>query len=545
MNGSRCKPQLGASWVVDDGNESGDDASSEGVELRRRSTHLDQESSPEPTETHHQRSSYIAFGASAEPELIMPSICDNPKDGIWQTEQQPQLRRSPRKRGLKRTFDEERTASNHDSLNVKGNLKEKRRSLEEPREPKTGTATVTLQVALQHITGWCYDIVGGALSTLKAPISYFLALYLLIGLLTLLKNLLTTSVYSALTPICRIPGISFLDLPMCRTSMTDQQLYYREEDAASVQFDQVMNVQSQFESILEESAGGVSLPLDMKHSETSLRDLRTVIRYSSLPSKNELVFEFNGFIETAGIASSDLQKFNSHVGRAVDSILATARWTKRVLDGVVIEHESRGLISGFFTDRILGPFQPIRFTETTIIQQYSEHTRLVEGEIKRLIGEAQALLGVLHNLDDRLDVIHGVAVRDNLHAQGSKEEVMSHLWTMLGGNRKALGKFESQLTLLNQVNMYRQTAIAHVAGTMLKLQAMSAELEELRERVGTVEVMGERRGIPLSVHIESIELGVERLEQRRHWARGVEKEEIQKALAKDAERDKRKNIASN
>jgi hypothetical protein len=31
--------------------------------------------------------------------------------------------------------------------------------------------------------------------------------------------------------------------------------------------------------------------------------------------RNELVLEFDGFVETARIASYDLQKFNSHVGR--------------------------------------------------------------------------------------------------------------------------------------------------------------------------------------------------------------------------------------
>ncbi|KAL8923822.1 MAG: hypothetical protein Q9208_004383 [Pyrenodesmia sp. 3 TL-2023] len=328
---------------------------------------------------------------------------------------------------------------------------------------------------------------------------------------------------------------------MCHTTAPAGQ-YTSDRGSPPVEFEELINVQSQFESILEESAGGVSLPLDMKRSETSLRDLRTIIRYSSLPSRNELVFEFTGFIETAGIASSDLQKFNSHVGRAVDNILATARWTKRVLDGVAMQHESRGMVSAFLNDKLLAPFQPLKFTEATVLHQYTEHTRAVENEINRLIDEAQALLSVLHNLDDRLDVIHGVAVRDNLHAQGSREEVMSHLWTMLGGNRKALGKYESQMRLLKQVNTYRQTAIAHVAGTMLKLQAMGAELEEFRERVGTVELVGERKGVPLSVHIEGIELGVERLEQTRNWAKSIEDKELRKALVNEPVREKQKEI---
>jgi hypothetical protein len=36
------------------------------------------------------------------------------------------------------------------------------------------------------------------------------------------------------------------------------------EQTPPVEFDQLMTVQSKFEEVLEESAGGVSLPLDMK-----------------------------------------------------------------------------------------------------------------------------------------------------------------------------------------------------------------------------------------------------------------------------------------
>ena len=52
-----------------------------------------------------------------------------------------------------------------------------------------------------------------------------------------------------------------------------------------MEFDQLMTVQSKFEEVLEESAGGVSLPLDMKRGEASVRDLRQLVRYSQLHSK--------------------------------------------------------------------------------------------------------------------------------------------------------------------------------------------------------------------------------------------------------------------
>jgi hypothetical protein len=52
-----------------------------------------------------------------------------------------------------------------------------------------------------------------------------------------------------------------------------------------VEFDQLMTVQSKFEEVLEESAGGVSLPMDMKRGEASIRDLRQLVRYSQLHAK--------------------------------------------------------------------------------------------------------------------------------------------------------------------------------------------------------------------------------------------------------------------
>jgi hypothetical protein len=246
--------------------------------------------------------------------------------------------------------------------------------------------------------------------------------------------------------------------------------------------------------------------------------------------RNELVLEFDGFIENARIASYDLQKFNSHIGRAVDNVLATTRWTTRVLDGIQIRDTSQGVISTFFASTILAPFQPIKFTESLLLDQYIKHTQIVEEEIHKLIDEAQALLMVLNNLEDRLDVIHGIVTRDGHQAKAQKDEILSELWTMVGGNRGKLSKANRQLNLLQQVGLYRKSAYGHVSGTILKLQAIGAGLEDLRERVGAPELLRDRVNIPLSVHIENIQRGVERLEEGRQNARKAESETIRQTL---------------
>lgn len=509
---NRPKSQLGESWIVEsDGDDEYTPPSKQADGMRRS------QGTTEPAESPRKRLPRANTRISAEPEFIMPSIHGGSVGGSWLGEEKPRAEGESSKASRRVQRPEDRGTSTSYRSKDRGG----------PEKLVKASEVVARFVTPMFV--WTYDVLGGALYALKTPISYLIAGWLLVGLIVFLRNLLFSSVYSALSPVCRIPGASFLDLPMCQSPASIQ--YYGEE-SPPIQFDQLMTVQNKFEAVLQESAGGVSLPLDMKRGETSIRDLRQVVRYSQLHSKNELVLEFDGFIETARIASYDLQKFNSHVGRGVDNILATARWTKRVLDGIAERDGSRGAITSFFNDRLLAPFQPIKFTEDSLLDQYILHTGVVEEEINRLVMEAQALLLVLQNLEDRLDVIHGIAVRDNLHAQGSKAEVLSQLWTMLGGNRSKLGKFDSQLRLLGQVNTYRQNAIAHVSGTLVRLQGMGAELEELRERVAGVELVGGKGSVPLSLHIQNIEMGVERLERGRKGAKELENEELRKSLEK-------------
>ena len=502
----RSRSQLGDSWVVE---SDGDDEH----KLHPLSSAATQMEQP-------RRLSRPTPGTSPAPKLVMPSIRDNgtSASGAWE---------KPTKvgRGLGKARRGEHSTEEGNVANP---------YLSNGHSPQHESLEGAISY-VKPIFMWAYDVTGRALRILKTPISFVLATWLFIGVLALLRNLVFNSVFSALSPICRIPGVSLLNLPICQSPIVT---HYSGEDPPPARFDQLMTVQSKFEEVLQESAGGVSLPLDMKRGETSIRDLRQIVRFSQLHSRNELVLEFDGFIETARIASYDLQKFNSHVGRGVDNILSTARWTKRVLNGIVEQDVSRGAIASFFGNTLLAPFQPMQFTEDILFSQYIHHTRMVEDEINRLVDEAQALLLVLQNLEDRLDVIHGIAVRDDLHAQGGKEEVLSRLWTMLGGNRSALGKYNSQLQLLGKVNTYRQNAIAHVGGTLIRLQTMGAELEELRERVGGVELLGMTASVPFTIHIENIEMGVERLERARKGAKELENEELQRTLGRGNGKDR-------
>lgn len=358
-----------------------------------------------------------------------------------------------------------------------------------------------------------------------------LAIWLVVGAVMLAGNFVNNTVSNALSPLCRIPGSSYLNLPFCPIANVPDL-------SGPAEFDKLVDAQSHFEEVLAASATGAFLPLEMKTSESGIRDLKHVVEHSALPSRNELVFEFNGFIDTARKASHSLSRFNSRIGRAVDHILSTNRWTLQVIDGVAAEDASRGTLRKWASQNlnVFAPFQPLALSRNALLDQYLRHTGAVEDQILSLISEAHALLDVLDNLDARLDLIASIATRDGLQVENGKDELLAQLWTKLGGRRGSVAKLEKQLKLLRDVGSYRRMAWAHVNGAAVKLMAIRDNLEDLRERVAMPDTLGDV--VPLEVHIHNINLGIERLEKQRDAGRKLEADRLASISGRADERMK-------
>lgn len=106
---------------------------------------------------------------------------------------------------------------------------------------------------------------------------------------------------------------------------------------------------------------------------------------------------------------------------------------------------------------------------------------------------------------------------------GADRKQLSQLWTLLGGNRSVLGRYESQLALLNDLAGYRGKAMAHVRVSLMRLEKMQTDLEDLRDHMARPGVLAEAgmEGLPLEVQMDTIRRGVERLKNSMEKARGV------------------------
>ncbi|KFA63894.1 hypothetical protein S40285_06802 [Stachybotrys chlorohalonatus IBT 40285] len=391
--------------------------------------------------------------------------------------------------------------------------------------------------AFQDVIRWAVGILALAFNYAQKPLALLLSIYLCFGALIVVQNMVTKSIYSSLSPICRIPGVSFLNLPICPATPSILQ------EPQQFEFDDLMSVQSKFEDVLEKSADGVSLPFEMKRSEMSIRDLRTLVRHSDIQAKDELMLEFDGYIDTARRSAADLQKFNAHVGSAVDSVISINRWTSRFIDAMDPE-SPKASDSSFLSDWsawLFYPFQPTdqNFNERVLLDKYIDHTALVSDRISTLILEAQAVLRTLTKAEDHLGLIYDITLRSTDTARSRREEIFWTLWTLVGANAGRLHNLSQQLLLLKQVDAHRSTAVAQISALILELEGIQASLGDLRDRVAEPELLRDKTPIPLSVHIDTIDRGIERLEAARTRIRAAEDDRVRDALVKGGLKDER------
>lgn len=175
------------------------------------------------------------------------------------------------------------------------------------------------------------------------------------------------------------------------------------------------------------------------------------------------------------------------------------------------------------------PFTHLSPSLMEVTTSFTHAMAVLESELHRLILAAEASLHDLDALEEQLRLLHLIVSREDHSLTVSKRELLSNLWTILGGNRAELDRYESHLKLLSGLVDYRQRALAHVVGALQTLQTMSSELEVLRERVSQPVMLGDT--IPLEVHVKSIRGGLDRLMESRLKARRLEEARYAPLLA--------------
>ncbi|KAF2707240.1 hypothetical protein K504DRAFT_436630 [Pleomassaria siparia CBS 279.74] len=366
------------------------------------------------------------------------------------------------------------------------------------------------------ILRYIIDIMAIILTFAKPIVAAGLVTWLLVVAIMGITGFLQTALQTALTPICNIPGSAYI-FDVCAYPTKSSSVPFPD-------FEGVFKVQDNFQSIIDASKDASTLPVDMKRSEGMIRDLRSVIKYSAVPSRNELEVEITSFIETVDEAVKQLTRYNSKTIHTMDRLASISSWTQKVVQGISDKEESRGIIP-----RLIGSAKPATLQQQ-VYDQFLYHVGTSKEAIESLISISEGLLALLANLDGRLSLIGDIANRDGTLVNKDRDALLSQLWTRLGGNSGQRKDLDRSLGLLNNVLTYRRDAGAHVSATLLKLHEMEAGLENLREDVAAPEALGWRDDVPLEFHLDSINRGVDRMKKIQGVGRALGGEALRKSL---------------
>ena len=267
-----------------------------------------------------------------------------------------------------------------------------------------------------------------------------------------------------------------------------------------------------------QDAGQEALPQRLLRSCESIKDLRSYVRHSNMASKNELLFEIDGAVDGTNKAARDYQDYIMHSGRSISRLGIEIRWAKRELDEFLAP-ESRGIIPRFLFNTILAPFQPLRYTEDVVLDQYLRLVDATMNEIQWLLDEGNVVGATFDKLGDHFEHIHDISVRDSSMVEVKREEVLWQLFTRLGANRIKLSNFDRELRLLAHLDTLREAAAKHLQNANMALMGMMSELNDMKERtrdgteVGQTGLQGRKTKYLLASHLEELASGAAKLQQ--------------------------------
>ena len=174
---------------------------------------------------------------------------------------------------------------------------------------------------------------------------------------------------------------------------------------------------------------------------------------------------------------------------------------------------------------------PFVFSNANPIEEAILDTFLISmdsfaNHMARLRDEADISMGRLLRLEEHLVVLHEETHRDN------NEDVLSELWTWLGGNKNKPKKMDVDLDLLKNMEKYGKKALAHAVANLQTLHTVDAGMEELRAGLAAPDTIGDE--IPVEAHIKSIKAGIDRLKDGQVRASSRQGESMAKILEIDA-----------
>ncbi len=129
--------------------------------------------------------------------------------------------------------------------------------------------------------------------------------------------------------------------------------------------------------------------------------------------------------------------------------------------------------------------------------------------------DGQMLMASFEENSEQHREIHETITREQTDLKKEKGEIMSSLWTFLGGNAHEIQGFEETQQLLNKVQFHEDRAVQCLTVILVALGRMHADLEDLRRRVSEPLLVPRRAVIPVREQAYAVKLYTDRMKKTK------------------------------
>ncbi|KAG8715785.1 hypothetical protein FRC09_016309 [Ceratobasidium sp. 395] len=180
------------------------------------------------------------------------------------------------------------------------------------------------------------------------------------------------------------------------------------EESFTPDFQKLVTLQLQLQSLMGKSTNRLAVgATDFKRSEILARDLTTLVKLSSLASKDTLTKNLQKFVENSSATCRSLQKFAGHVGSAVDQTIAMNEHVIEILGSMAADKKASPLTK-------LRSLRTPAFRNSVINSVWFKAIEQMKMIVEKLIYEAMANEQALDELDSELTVIYLIVAEENI-----------------------------------------------------------------------------------------------------------------------------------
>ncbi|KAL2006795.1 hypothetical protein VTN00DRAFT_9463 [Thermoascus crustaceus] len=431
MTTSSTRPKessiLGESWVVTNPWKD-EQQSASSIVQEKQEQDPSSSTSCNPVDLSASTATDASFAsAMSGPELIMPSICDEPiAEASWIA---PKMR--GRRRESRESQSKSKTAIRSESPQKKDDKsKTEPESSEADANPRPTPPTAPPRGIKDHILQSLSTILQNheTEKLLRTTLTFFL-------LLPILHILVLPELLYQYPSLCNIlPSASTLYPASCSSSTTTRNNPHRSgADILPSKYESILTSHAHLERLLNStiqdlqplvtittstgnsSSTGNTSPF--KRSESSLRDLHAQLKTTYPDSKHELDLEFEGAWAAARTASREFDSLRAEIGSSVDHLRTQgARFAPSSSSsdekGEGSDQKKNGsLLSRLFSTSSSSSDKNNKNKKNNLPFQISRHSDLLDKTTSQLRSKADSLLGRIATLDDHLESIEEIVSR--------------------------------------------------------------------------------------------------------------------------------------